>query len=186
MLDRELPLFIPRSGFRAVASGLLMAALSIAAARAADGPGSVSSMVAVSASIVGSTGVVRPITSPLVLSTRAMLTGMAVDLPRTAWLRSTGPADVSSALVLAASPSESGAGSPRPRFDGASAGGTAAPTVAAAAVSPSIPVPDAVRAGLIVGSANAVITERRGAPAVVVSRADWRMPGYVSLAMTYE
>ena len=186
MLDWELPLFISRSGFRGVAAGLFLGALSVTPVSAADRPGSVSGMVSVSASIVGSTGVVRPITSPLMLSTRTMVTGMAVELPRTAWLRSTGPADVSSALVLALSPSESGAGGQRPRTDVAASAGAATSPVGGAVASPSTIGPDAVRAGLIVGSANGVLTERRSGSAVVVSRADWRMPGYVSLAMTYE
>lgn len=172
MLDWGLPLIFQRS----VAATLLLGALTAASVRAADRPGSVSGLVSVSATIVGSTGVVRPITTPLALSNRSLLTGMAVELPRTGWLRSTGPADVSSALVLASS-SEAAAGAQRARPDTPASTGSASSSVAA---------PDAVRAGLIVGTATSVVPERRSGSAVMVSRADLRMPGYVSLAMTYE
>lgn len=172
MLDWGLPLIRSRS----VAATLLLGVLTATSVRAADGLGSVSSLVSVSASIVGNTGVVRAITSPLTLSTRSMLTGMAVELPRSAWLRSTGPADLTSALVLA-SAADAGGAVQRPRQEAQPA--TTSPVSSTVA-------PDSVRAGLIVGSATSVVSDRRSGSAVMVSRADWRTPGYVSLAMTYE
>ena len=172
MLNWGLPL-----GFlRSVATTLLLGALTMTSARAGDGLGSVSGLVSVSASIVGSTGVVRPIASPLTFSTRSMLTGMAVELPRADWLRSTGPADLTSALVLA-SAADPGGAVQRARPEAQTATGSPASSTAA---------PDSARAGLIVGSVTSVVSDRRSGSAVMVSRADWRTPGYVSLAMTYE
>lgn len=172
VLDRGYPLF----SYRVVALGLAFWCLTCPVA-AADRFGSITGIVPVSATIVGSSGVVRPITTPLILSAKAMMSGASLELPRTAWLRSTGPADVASALVLAGT-SDGTSGSQRVRTDSSST------SIASTSTSSAIGA-EGARAGQIASSAGLGLSGGASG-AVLISRVDRRAPGYVSLAMTYE
>lgn len=175
MLNTGFPLFFARLG----ALGLLLGCLA-APASASDRSGSVYGIVPVSATIVGSSGVIRPITTPLILSVQAMMSGASLELPRAGWLRSTGPADVASALMVAGSP-DVGTGSQRVRSESLSS----APATTTTTTTSSVGSADGARGGQTSSPGSLGLAGGRGG-AVLVSRVDRRTPGYVSLAMTYE
>lgn len=176
MLNTGFPLFCARLG----ALGLLLGCLA-APASASDRSGSVYGIVPVSATIVGSSGVIRPITTPLILSVQAMMSGASLELPRAGWLRSTGPADVASALMVAGSP-DVGTGSQRVRSESLS---SAPATTTTTTTTSSVGSADGARGGQTSSPGSPGLAGGRGG-AVLVSRVDRRTPGYVSLAMTYE